>query len=157
MRCNMDGNEMQISRPGWRWDTMWMEEGCNFKKLKGGEPGHGWRWDAHPETWMGLRWDLAGIEMQQDGVEGRLGCIWNANHGTWMEVRRDLDGVKALISKRGLVWDRTWMELWSKYHDLNGGDVTRIQMRLETSDLDGGETVHGWGGNKDIEIWMQVK
>ena len=35
--------------------------------------------------------------------------------------------------------------------------MTRIQMRLETSDLDGGETVHGWGGNKDIEIWMQVK
>ena len=143
---------MQISRHGWRWDTMWMEEGCNYKKLNGGEPGHGWRWDDHPETWMELRWSLAGIEMQQDGVEGRLGCIWNANHGTWMEVRRDLDGVQALISKRGLVWDRTWTELWSKYHDLNGGDVTWIQMRHETSDLDGGETLHGWGWNKDIEI-----
>ena len=105
-----------------RWDTMWMEEGYNYKKLNGGEPGHGWRWDAHPENWMGLRWDLAGIEMQQDRVEGRLGWIWNANHGTWMEVRRDLDGVQALISKRGLVWDRTWMELWCKYHDLNGSE-----------------------------------
>ena len=101
---------------------MWMEEGCNYKKLNGGEPGHGWRWDAHSETWMGLRWDLAGIEMQNDGVEGRLGWIWNANHGTWMEVRRDLGGVQALISKRGLVWDRTWMEeLWCKYY--HGGEA----------------------------------
>ena len=145
MRRDMDGDEMQISRPGWRWDTIWMEEGCNYKKLNGGEPGHGWRWDTHPETSMGLRWDLAGIEMQQDGVEERLGWIWNANHETWMEVRRDLDGVQALISKRGFVWDSTWMELWCKYHDLNGGDVTWIQMRHETSDLDGGETVHRWG------------
>ena len=164
---SMDGTWIELSctfrisppgdetRHGWRWDAIiktWVEVrhdvdggGCNNKKLNGGEPGHGWRWDAHPETWMGLRWGMAGIEMQQDGVEGRLGWIWNANHGTWMGVRRDLDGVQALISKRGLVWDRTWMELWCKYHDLNGGDVTWIQMRHETSDLDGGETVHGLG------------
>ena len=88
MRRNMDGDGMQISRPGWRWDTMWMEEGCNYKKLNGGEPGHGWRWDTHPETWMGLRWDLAGIEMQQDGVEMLImgpGWRWDV---IWMEFRR---------------------------------------------------------------------
>ena len=145
MRRNMDGDEMQISRPGWRWDTMWMEEGCNYKKLNGGEPGHRWRWDAHPETWMGLRWDLAGIEMQQDGVEGRLGWIWNANHGTWMEVRQDLDGVQALILKRGLVWDRTWMELWCKYHDLNGSEYA------------GGEMLHGCRWDTKLRTWMEVR
>ena len=118
---------------------MWME-GCNYKKPNVGEPGHGWRWDAHLETWMGLRWDLAGIEMQQDRVEGRLGWIWNANLGTWMEVGRDLEGVKALRSRRRLVCDRAWMELWCKYHDLNGS-----------------ETSHGYRWDMKFRTWMEVR
>ena len=117
--------------------------GCNCRKLNGGETGHGWRWDAHLLDGVGMglswNWDATGW------VEGWLGWIWDTNRGTWMEVRRDLDEVQALISRRGLVWDRTWMELWCKYHDLNG------------SELAGGEMSHGCRWDPKLRTWMEVR
>ena len=55
--------------------------------LDSGGTGLGWRWDVHPETWMGLRWCPYGSEIQLLGP----GWGWDV---TWMEVRckyRDLD------------------------------------------------------------------
>ena len=59
-----------ILKPGWVWDSGWLNLRCNFVDLDGGEMyifNHGWAWDG------------AGVELRCN--------LW-----TWMEVRCHQDG-----------------------------------------------------------------
>ena len=49
-----------------------------FRNLDEGEMEQGWRWDAYLETWIGVRWDLDGADIQYPV--------------TCLELRRILDG-----------------------------------------------------------------
>ena len=92
LRCNLDWGEMQIYEPWWR---RFMDEGeTRILWPEFRWEGPGWKFDAHIETWMGLRWCRGGSEMQ---------------HGkTGMEVKHHLV-VQRQIYGPGLRWDTIWM------------------------------------------------
>ena len=71
-----------------------------FRNLEDGEMGQGWRRDAYLETWIGVRWDLDGAEIQYPvtWMELRRILDWDLS---LMEVRRDLDGRAMQISGLG--------------------------------------------------------
>ena len=99
MRCNLDWGEMQIYGPWWR---RFMDEGETrilWPEFRWAGPG--WKFDAHIETWMGLRWCRCGSEMQlrRTGMEVKH-HLW-----TWIEVRHYLDGRRR--ESRSVDWGET--------------------------------------------------
>ena len=162
------------------------------------ETVHGWRRDKNLVTWISLSrtrmevwrtyWNLDGFEMvpvwiwdatweDWNGGETSPCCYSEANIWTWIEVRHDLDGIGI-----GLGWSWcailvTWMEVtcdleWGETPNSRPGtswDVTWMEVRFESSDLDTDDTVHmhilrrgsliGWYGTRswDIRTWVEVK
>ena len=106
----LDGRAMHILGLGWMWDLTWMGVRREFTDLDGGETGHWSRWDAYIETWIWVRWDIDGAELQ---------FVWL----TWMELRRDLDGGETWISGLRWRWDMIWMEVTHGYVDLDGSEI----------------------------------
>ena len=106
--------------------------------------GQGWGWDAELETWIGVRWDLDGAEIQYivtwmelrrmldgdempitgpvlDGGETRPWWTCDAKFWTWMDVRLNLDGCEAWIYRPEWRWNRTLIEMRRIYRDLDLG------------------------------------
>ena len=80
---------------------------------------------------MGVRWDLDWVKLHiliHGKVGIGLGWSWCAILVTWMEVTCDLEWGETPNSAPGWRWDVTWMEV-----------------RFESSDLDTDDTVHRWG------------
>ena len=88
LRWDLEGAEIQSTRPGWGWDGTWIELRCTswdvdrviwdlelrYNSLV--EKGPGWRWDTHLETFMGLRWCLDGTKMHFGGAGWRWDVTW---------------------------------------------------------------------------------
>ena len=123
----MDGGEIGIFGPGWKWASTWMEIRQKFWDLEAGEAGHGWRWSTHPETRM-------------DGGEKLHWRSWCKNLDTWMQMRQGLDIGETHVFRSGWVWDWTWMEL-----------------RCNSRDLDGTDTSPGWRWVANIRTWIEVR
>ena len=184
-----------IMKPVWVWDDACMELRCNLVDQDGGvmllgcrrdvnirtqnevgfnwdkeetwiwEPG--WRGDTHPETWMGLKWDLDWVEMHilRRG-QGDMGLGWSWD--TILQLRKDLDGGETHILKLVWVWDDAWMELRCNLLDLDGGEMlpgcrwdvnirTQIEVRFN---WDKEETLiwePGWIGDTNLETWMGLR
>ena len=96
------------------------------------ETGPGWRWVVILQTWMEVRWDLGGAEMQVFAPGMRWGgtCMkvrptsraldrcgmgparsWDAIVGTWMSVRSNFHGGETWILGPRCGWNRTWMKV----------------------------------------------
>ena len=147
-----------------------MEVTHEFRNLDEGEMGQGWRWDAQLETWIGVRWDLDGAEIQYIV--------------TWMELRRMLDGDEMPITGPvldggetrpwwtcdanfglGWMWDLTWMVVRREFTDLNGGETghwSRCDAYIETwiwvrRDRDVAELQFGWPGWSGDATWLEVR
>ena len=156
-----------------------MEVTHEFRNLDEGEMGPGWRWDAQLETWIGVRWDLDGAEIQYivtwmelkrvldgdempitgpvlDGGETRPWWTCDANLGTWMDVRLNLDGCEALIYRPEWRWNRTLIEMWRIYRDLDLGKKGQ-RWSWATIRVDGVETRPGWRWDMDIGTWMEMR
>ena len=124
------------------------QEFCNLDKS---ETGPEWMWDTHLETWMALRSDLDGAEMQISGTWWRWYVTWmvvrcryqDMGWGetqswwmAWLEVRQGIDRGAPFIFKPGWRWYVTWIEV------------------IEYQDLDGVETLSG--GRCDVTIWTWI-
>ena len=104
---DLEGGEMLLSWPGWRWDAASMEGMRAYWDLYAFESSSGWRWDT---TWMEVsrKWRPRGG--------------WDAALMTWMQVRRSINGgiraywdLYAFESSYGWRWDTTWMEVSLKW------------------------------------------
>ena len=133
---DLEGGEMLLSWPGWRWDAASMEGIRAYWDLYAFESSSGWRWDT---TWMEVsrKWRPRGG--------------WDAALMTWMQVRRSINGWDTCILGPLCIWIKFWMEV---RHNLDGGESqmklkrwmkwegTWIEERRDSWDLNGGETWH---------------
>ena len=155
-RCGCGWDEMQMSGPGWRWDTTWMGWDANRGAWMEVRQWPWWRWDVHFENWMQVRWILRGVGMQfcrpgwrwsatwmelrptywdLDAVEMGPGWRWDTRLETWMRVKWNLQGAEMQFPGAGWIWDATRVEVRRKYRDL--GWATWMMV---ICDLDGGHT-----------------
>ena len=147
-----------ILKPGWVWDGGCLNLRCNFADLNGGETyiiNPGWAWDGawvelrcNLWTWMEMRCDQDGGEMEIYGRRLRWGATWMGRRGesmslhggdtTWTRVRWDQDWAETNILRPeqvvmglGWIWDSiivTWMDVgyypfFSVRHDLDRGET----------------------------------
>ena len=155
-----------ISWPGWVSDGTWVEMRCNFRDLDGGKTSPRWRWDVNIETWIKVRHDLDGWDVNMgglDGIQTQPGWMWNENLWTWMKVRWYMDGGDIIFFWPGLRWDRMRMPMRCKFWNLAGfetvslwsWDATWMGVRCNTMDLHEGEMIHGCRWDNNIWIWIQ--
>ena len=126
------GAGMQLSGPGWRWYTAWMEVRLD---PEGDEVQI---WDLRTE----MRLDMDELEMHTSWTEWR----W---YVTWMEVVRYMDGDDIRIFWPGCRWgldeDESYRDMEGVMHNLDGSETR--PGRWWDANLwasDGVETGHGW-------------
>ena len=128
---DLDEGEIQIVRPGCRWNRTWME--VKQRSLYGWMEVMWaiWGWDASLGTWIEEICDLGGAERLILGP----GWRWDANTDTWIDMRRNLDGVEMQIAgPREPRW--RWDVIWVK-----------LRNTLKSREVEGCETQvpgHGW-------------
>ena len=150
---DLDGRAMQILGLGWMWDLSWMVVRREFTDLNWGETGHWSRCDAYIETWICVRRDRDGAELQFRWP----GWSWDA---TWLEVRhgyRDFDGDETWSGWRWHMDIGTWMESYwwvitgmevrPKFRCLGGGEMEMDGGEIDNLMLRWGELVSGWRWN----------
>ena len=178
--CDLDGVETHArwrwnanngTCPWWRWDATLMDVRCKFWDLDGCETYPGWLWgvnlqtwievkqghwsrcDAYIETWICVRRDRDGAELQFRWP----GWSWDA---TWLEVRhgyRDFDGDETWSGWRWHMDIGTWMESYwwvitgmevrPKFRCLGGGEMEMDGGEIDNLMLRWGELVSGWRWN----------
>ena len=197
--CNGTTSEIQLSWPGLRWDVTWIVVSCEYRDLDGrgkgegemqifvikmvlgwrwheeswglhaGDAGSGWRRDTNLETWIALRWELEGAEIQYT----RPGWRWDV---TLMELRResyDLDwaGMRPEWGEHLETWMviyDAWMELGCNFGDLGRGeahilklawvwDGAWMELRCNIVDLDGDETSPKWKWNANVGTCIELR
>ena len=126
----------------------------------------GWSWDTNPATWMQVRGNILGGEMQTSwhgsgfdvtwievkhkyrhlgGAEMGPGLSWGAHHETW------------------IWWDGTRMELGCNFLDLDGcgmqlsGHVLRWNVVCMDERRDAGDTGPGWRWDANLCTLMEVR
>ena len=108
------------------------------------ETGPGWRWVVILQTWMEVRWDLGGAEMQVfapgmrwggtymkvrptsralDGCGMGPAWSWDAIVGTWMSVRHNLHGGETWFLGPRCGWNRALMKVRHTSWDLDGDEM----------------------------------
>ena len=127
LRCNLGGT-------GCGCDVTWIKVRYKYQDLYWCEIRPGWIWDVH------LR-DLEGNEMGH-----KLG--WALHLQTRMGARWYLDEIDLQIY-------RDWWKRPGRRWDINVD--SRMELRCEPSDPDGGQTVHGRKWCKYIGIWIQMR
>ena len=155
----------------WCLDGAWMEVTQESWDLNAGDAGSGWRWDTNLGTWIALRWDLEGAEIQSTRPGWRWGVIL-------MELRResyDLDWAEMRPEWR---WDEhletwmfiydAWMELGCNFGDLGRGeahilklawvwDGAQMVLRCNFVDLNGDETSPKWRWNANVRTCIELR
>ena len=156
-RCGCGWDEMQLSVPGWRWDTTRMGWNANLGTWIEVRQRPWWRLYNYFGNWMEVRWVLHGAGMQfcrpgwrwpatwmelrpkswdLDAIHMGPGWRWDTRLETlWMGVKWDLQGVEMPFSGAGWIWDATRVEVWRKYGDLDGATWMKV-----ICDLDWGDT-----------------
>ena len=132
---DMDGGEIRIHWPGYRWYSTYMRKvtriwGPKCKRGRYWMEGRRTFWDLQvfvrgPESWNAIPMNRKELIHSRDWGEMQMsghGWRWNA---TWMEVRCDYRGLGG--GETGCGWR------WYSYLDLYG-DVMEPEWRLATYD-----------------------
>ena len=139
-----------------------MEFRCKFSDLNGSEMAPGWSWDVNPATWMQVRGNLFGGEIQ---------ISWpGSGFDIWVGLRWDLDWVEVHIMRPeygemglGWSWDEifwTWMDVGCNNQDMCWGEtwfVWRRDVMQVAQDLDGFEMHISRPGCVWDWTWMELR
>ena len=165
VRHDLDCGEVWISGPGlvwqgWRWDAnicnldgAWMEVTQESWDLNAGDTGSGWRWDTNLGTWIALRWDLEGAEIQSTRPAWRWDVIL-------MELRRESYGLDWAEMRDEWRWDEhleTWMFIYDAWMELGCNFGTWVEVRHTSWNLHGFEMVLGWSWDAILWTWMEIR
>ena len=178
-RWDLEGAEIQSTRPGWGWDVTWIELRCTSwdvdrviwdrswdtirqlrKDLDGGETHilkPVWVWNY---AWMELRCNLVDLNVD----EMLPGCRWDARIRTQIKVRFNWDkekkresgslgGEETQIYRPGWGWDGTWIELRCTSWDEDGWYGTGMELRYNFPV----EKWPGWRWNTHLETCMHLR
>ena len=136
----------------WSWHAVMRNSKELIRHLDRGEmqlSGHGLRWNA---TWMEFRCEFMALEwvgtghgwrrysyLDRDWAEMGPACRWSLHIYSRLEVWRNLVGDETQISAPGWWWDVTW-----------------IEVRCWSRNIEGGQKGHVWNLNNKLMTWMQL-
>ena len=128
-----------------------MEVTQEYWDLNAGDAGSGWRWDTNLGTWIALRWDLGGAQIQST----RPGRRWDV---ILMELRRESYGLDWAEMRDEWRWDEhleTWMFIYDAWMELGCNFWTWVEVRHTSWNLHGFEMVLGWSWDAMLWTWME--